>query len=280
MKAMLQLSLGDDLLTIESEITNVKDLFKFHSMFADIPKQGPNGEDDLHLYYRKTKEGYEYYSVVSPKAGMEFEFGQAKIGGELFPKGWVKIQRGHYIEGVEQETTQAVAAGKCAQVPARTEAATQIAGAPSSPPKTEAQRLGDELSQLLWKTLIVESTKQWAGDFLFALLDAPKAQASVNCLTRGIAAANVAVKQPAMLEWAAAKWRYESDSKASLTTKMHCLGLMVRYLGEAGDFQDLMSVIGGDPSKKSADGIKKMLSNLKSWFEVEAGALTDKDIGF
>jgi hypothetical protein len=39
-------------------------------------------------------------------------------------------------------------------------------------------------------------------------------------------------------------------------------------------------VIGGDPSKKSADGIKKMLSNLKSWFEVEAGALTDKDIGF
>ncbi len=276
MKAILQLTVGDDVLAVEHEIGNIKDLFKFHSMFADIPKTGPHGESDLKLCFRKTQEGFEYYSVVSPKAGMEFMFGQTKVGQELFPKGWVKIQRDIHQPVIEEHNAPAATG----PAPLAMAASASLTTGTASVAVSEADQLRADLTSLVWKTLVAESSKEGGGDFLSALLGAPKATATVEELKRGIAAAHKAIRVPALLEWAAAKWRYESDSKSSLVTKMRVLGLMVRYLDEAGDFQDLMLKIKGDPTQKDSRGIKVVLDNLESWFRPEEGALTDKDVGF
>lgn len=94
MKATLHLKLGDDTLTIEQDIANLQELFRFHSQFAILPKEGPNGESDLYLCYRKAQGKFDYYSVVCRSAKQEFKFGVTMETHELFPKGWEPIRRG------------------------------------------------------------------------------------------------------------------------------------------------------------------------------------------
>lgn len=87
---------GETAIEIADEASTVQEFFEKVSFWQELPTQGPNGETDLAFHYRKTpNEGYEYYSLVSKKAGMEFRFGQPKKEpGVLFPKGWSKIEWG------------------------------------------------------------------------------------------------------------------------------------------------------------------------------------------
>lgn len=84
--------IGSNSFEFECEVTSQADFFEKSSFFSSLPSVGPTGEDDLVLQYRKTKGGFEYYSIVSEKAGQEFKFGQSKATeGDLFPKGWEPI---------------------------------------------------------------------------------------------------------------------------------------------------------------------------------------------
>lgn len=101
---------GETAFEIADEAQSVQEFFEKVSFWQELPSQGPNGETDLAFHYRKTpNEGYEYYSLVSKKAGMEFRFGQPKKeAGALFPKGWVKIERGQdHPEEIEQSERSA-----------------------------------------------------------------------------------------------------------------------------------------------------------------------------
>lgn len=74
--------------SITETAENEKELFKKASFFESLPSVGPNGEVDLTLTYRTTKDGHEYFSIVSKLAGKEFKIGQNLKGGTLFAKGW------------------------------------------------------------------------------------------------------------------------------------------------------------------------------------------------
>ena len=50
------------------------------SFYSTLPKVGPNGEEDLVIQHRVAQKQYDYYSIVSPSAKMEFKFGQVKEG--------------------------------------------------------------------------------------------------------------------------------------------------------------------------------------------------------
>lgn len=106
----IPVKLGNDVIKISFVAENDLEIFKKASFFmSDIPKVGPNGETDLRFLYRRTKDGdYEYYSIVSDKAGMEFQFGQSKNPiGTLFPKGWVKLYVREGGNGGEKVATPA-----------------------------------------------------------------------------------------------------------------------------------------------------------------------------
>lgn len=88
MQVEYKLKLGQDEFTIKAEAKTQAEFFQKMSFFSSIPKVGPNGETDLKLLHR-TPQGYNYYSLVSEKAGMEYKFGQSKENlGDLFGKGW------------------------------------------------------------------------------------------------------------------------------------------------------------------------------------------------
>lgn len=104
MKFEFEILIGMNLFRFSGEAETPADFFQQVSPFMEIPRVGPDGQDDLVVKYRVTKTGnYKYFSVVSPSAGMEFEMGQLKEPkGHLFPKGWRKIQYGQHAEEEER----------------------------------------------------------------------------------------------------------------------------------------------------------------------------------
>lgn len=87
MEVSYRLRLGADEFTLKFDVATEKELFEKASFYCNLPKVGPNGEDDLKLKHTKVKN-YDYYSVVSEKAGQEFKFGIRQSDKALFPKGW------------------------------------------------------------------------------------------------------------------------------------------------------------------------------------------------
>ncbi len=89
MQFQFKLKIGQTEFTFGETATTQTEFFKKVSFYTSLPQVGPNGEDDLVVVFRTTKEGHEYYSLISDKAGMEYKFGQSqKAPGELFGKGW------------------------------------------------------------------------------------------------------------------------------------------------------------------------------------------------
>lgn len=89
MNLTFSFKIGNTDFTIQSEVASPIDFFKAVSFYQELPQVGPNGETDLQIRHRTTKEGYEYFSIVCPSAGMEYKFGQSKEQkGGLFSKGW------------------------------------------------------------------------------------------------------------------------------------------------------------------------------------------------
>lgn len=84
-----RIKIGQDEFTLKVEAANELEFFEKLSFYSNLPKTGPNGETDLKLSFKLTKENYKYYSLVSEQAGQEYRFGLVndKNGG-LFPKGW------------------------------------------------------------------------------------------------------------------------------------------------------------------------------------------------
>lgn len=129
MKVQFELVIGENKFTLIEDVESNTDFFKKLHFYSTLPKVGPNGETDLQLRFRIAQKQYEYYSIVSEKAGMEFKFGQPKEGkGVLFPKGWEPIYKAE--DDADSETTTPTS-GLGAPV-----SATQTA------PKTQASGLG------------------------------------------------------------------------------------------------------------------------------------------
>lgn len=84
-----KLKLGQDEFVLRADVKNEIEFFQTMSFYSNLPRVGPNGETDLKITHRTTKDGYNYYSIVSQQAGKEFKFGQIndKDAG-LFNKGW------------------------------------------------------------------------------------------------------------------------------------------------------------------------------------------------
>lgn len=90
--------IGQTTFTFEDECKTPSEFFQKVVFYQQLPSVGPKGETDLILQHRKPK-GFDYYSIESPKAGMEFMFGAIKDEqGVLYPKGWKQIQRGNKDE--------------------------------------------------------------------------------------------------------------------------------------------------------------------------------------
>lgn len=111
MKVQFELVIGENKFTLIEDVENNTEFFKKLSFYSTLPKVGPNGETDLQLRYRVAQKQYEYYSIVSEKAGMEFKFGQPKDAkGVLFPKGWEPIYKAE-DEGAESSAPQSAGIG-------------------------------------------------------------------------------------------------------------------------------------------------------------------------
>jgi len=113
MKISFEVIVGSNKFTIEDTIESTADLFKKVSFFSQLPKEGPNGEKDLTLKFRTTKEGYEYYSIYSPSANKELSLGQSlKDEGALFIKfseGWIDVPTG---DGSSKKKTKSKVSSK------------------------------------------------------------------------------------------------------------------------------------------------------------------------
>lgn len=96
MQVEYTIKLGQDEFKLIANVENEIEFFSKLSFYSSLPKTGPGGETDLKISHRTTKEGHNYYSLVSELAGQEFRFGllTAKNGGGLYPKGWAPIYRG------------------------------------------------------------------------------------------------------------------------------------------------------------------------------------------
>lgn len=105
MQVEYRLKLGSDEVVLRFDAQSEKEVFERLSFFSNIPKTGPNNEQDLKLSFKKTREGDTYYSVISESAGMEYKYGQKKADGLLFPKGWEKLYK---REETEEGTTTPV----------------------------------------------------------------------------------------------------------------------------------------------------------------------------
>lgn len=94
MKIEFKKVIGQTEFTFHAEAEGIKDFFEQVSVFEDIPVTGPNGENDLKISFRTTKQGHKYYSVVCESAKQEFKFGQATDNVSMFPKGWEPLYQG------------------------------------------------------------------------------------------------------------------------------------------------------------------------------------------
>jgi len=111
MKVQFELTIGQNKFTLEEDVESNADFFKKLHFYSTLPKVGPNGETDLVLSYRVAQKQYEYYSIVSEKAQMEFRFGMSKEGkGKLFSKGWEPLHRRTSEEAEESDTPREPAA--------------------------------------------------------------------------------------------------------------------------------------------------------------------------
>lgn len=100
MQVQFELTIGENKFTLTEEVENHIDFFKKLHFYSTLPKVGPNGETDLVLAYRVAQKKYDYFSIVSQKAQMEFKFGQSiDSKGTLFAKGWEPLFK------AENETT-------------------------------------------------------------------------------------------------------------------------------------------------------------------------------
>lgn len=109
MQFQFKVTIGSTEITVIETADSQAQFVEKVSFFSGLPTEGPNGETDLKFLHRTTKEGYNYYSIVSEKAGKEYNLGQSqKVPGELFGKGWEDL----YVA----ETTDTAAAGIGAQV--------------------------------------------------------------------------------------------------------------------------------------------------------------------
>jgi len=92
MQFQFKLTIGRTEFTFTETAETHKEFFEKAHFYTTLPRVGPNGEDDLELRFRETKDGYTYYSLVSPSAKQEMTFGQSKQSpGELFSKDWAPL---------------------------------------------------------------------------------------------------------------------------------------------------------------------------------------------
>lgn len=140
MQVEYQLKIGKDLFTLKADVEDEKDFFEKMSFYSNLPRTGPNGEDDLKLVFRTTQEGHKYYSLVSTKADQEFKFGQNKDTkkGVLFPKGWEPLYKGN-TANTTAATTAAPAGATPLITPQGTVVAPQAAVAPTAAPTPQPQ---------------------------------------------------------------------------------------------------------------------------------------------
>lgn len=95
MKIEFKKKIGLTEFTFHVESAGIKDFFEKVSEYEDIPTKGPNGEEDLRIAFRTTKQGHKYYSVVCESAKQEFKFGQSTDNVSMFPKGWEPMYEGN-----------------------------------------------------------------------------------------------------------------------------------------------------------------------------------------
>jgi len=105
MQVEYKFKIGADEFTIRADVSNHTEFFQAMGFYANLPKTGPNGENDLKLTYRKVRE-YEYYSIVSQEAGQEYALGQYKgDSGNLFEKDWQPLYK-KPGEGEDEESDE------------------------------------------------------------------------------------------------------------------------------------------------------------------------------
>lgn len=92
MKFEIKVKVGKQEILISDEVKNAIEFFEKVSFFTSLPEYGPNGETDLEFRHRITKDGHNYYSIVSNSGNVELNLGQSKkIPGQLYPKGWQPV---------------------------------------------------------------------------------------------------------------------------------------------------------------------------------------------
>jgi hypothetical protein len=134
MQVQFELVVGENKFTLTENVENHSEFFQKLHFYSTLPKVGPNGETDLVLTFRVAQGQYEYYSIVSKKAGLEYKFGQSKKNdGSLFGKGWEPVYNanGNNEEGSDDQGIapgQSVGLGAPASAPPQQ--TTGIAAAP------------------------------------------------------------------------------------------------------------------------------------------------------
>lgn len=93
-----RLKLGQDEFIIKADVKNEKEFFEKMSFYSSLPKTAPNGATDLKLVVRTTKKG-TYYSLISESEKVEFQLGQHKEGGTMYPKGWIPLYQAEQEQG-------------------------------------------------------------------------------------------------------------------------------------------------------------------------------------
>lgn len=95
MEYQFQKQIGNTMFTFRGTAEDHCDFFRQVEFYTQLPEVGPNGEKDLALLVRRTKNKDEYFSIVSKSANKQFLLGQLKEPkGHLFPKHWETIQFG------------------------------------------------------------------------------------------------------------------------------------------------------------------------------------------
>lgn len=134
MQVQFKLKIGQNEFILTESVENHSEFFQKLHFYSTLPQVGPNGEDDLVLTFRVAQNQYEYYSIVSKKAGLEYKFGQSKKNdGTLFGKGWEPLYNaGNSAQGDDGSEEQSnVAPGQSVGLgaPAAQPAAAKVAPA-------------------------------------------------------------------------------------------------------------------------------------------------------
>lgn len=93
MQISFKKTIGNQEFTFTLVANTQKEFFEKVAFYASLPTTGPNGETDLVVTHRNPK-GYNYYSIVSEKAGKELLFGQINDQSQtLFAKDWQDLYK-------------------------------------------------------------------------------------------------------------------------------------------------------------------------------------------